>query len=114
MIYLFYLLAVLWSLGCFIIPLIMGISMFADREPALGATLILLGWPAGCLFAYVPWALISEAQSPDLATLKKSEWVCAQSHPVTTTTYIMTGKVLVPVTNTHQECDQYNRSNRYE
>jgi hypothetical protein len=48
---------------------------------------------------------IDYVQGPDLATLKKSEWYCSDSH--SETTYVMSGKVLVPITS--DVCDEYSR-----
>ena len=109
MIYFVYLLTTLWSLGCFGLPLWAAWSLWDDGDNGLAVAIGLMAWPIGCLLAVLPWAFISEAQSSDLATLKKNEWFCSQSHPVTTTTYVKSGSVMVPVTSTHQVCDQYNR-----
>lgn len=111
MIYCAYFLSALWSVGCVVIPLWAGFSLVQDRcDRGLGISVLLVGFPLGCLFAMAPWAFIADIQSPNLATLKKGQWVCSQSHQVTSTTYVKSGSVLVPVTNTNRVCDQYRRT----
>lgn len=105
-----YALAGLWFLGCTVLPLYAAVSLFQDRDTGLGAAVLLIGFPLGCLIAVLPVALIEESQSPDLATLKKNEWVCSASHSVSTTTYVKSGSVMVPVTSRHQECDVYSKA----
>jgi hypothetical protein len=41
--------------------------------------------------------------------LDQRDWACVATHKETTTTYVMTGKVAVPVTSTRRVCDQYAR-----
>ena len=110
MMYFVYLLCVLWSLGCFGLPLWAGFSMVRDPwDRGMGIAILLLGWPIGCFIAVLPWAFIAQERSPDLATLKKNEWACSASHTQITTTYVMVGKVMTPMVQSHQVCDQYNR-----
>ena len=70
---------------------------------------LLIGWPLACLIGTLPWAFFASQQSPVLAILKKNEWICFSQHTVVTTTSVMSGKVMVPVVQSHQVCDQYNR-----
>lgn len=56
-------------------------------------------------FVLIPFAVLQEENSPDLATLKKKDFICTSSHKETT--WVMAGKVLVPLTN--EVCDQYGR-----
>lgn len=102
-------LAAMWSLGCFFLPLKGVYHLWQDNETALCLALLLIGWPLCIVIGILPWMVYAENQSPDLATLKKNEWTCSQSHTVVTTTMIMAGKTMVPVVTSHQECDQYNK-----
>ena len=81
------------------------IKMVCEESIILGLALAVVLY--GFLFAIV-YSVCEEAKSPTF-TLGKADWVCTRSHTVTTTTYIMTGKVLVPTTSSHNECDQYQR-----
>lgn len=104
------LLCCFWSAGCFGLPLWGAWTMIQDSyDRGTGIATLLIGWPIGCFLATLPWTLIAQEQSPDLATLKKNEWFCTAHHTVVTTTMVMSGKVMVPVTSSHQVCDQYNR-----
>jgi hypothetical protein len=58
----------------------------------------LTGLPIACLLAFIPFAMIADAESPILVSLRKGEWECTASHRV------FVGKTLVT------KCDQYNRS----
>jgi len=105
-----YALSAMWAVGCFVLPL-WGAWVFfreGDTAPALGVLFIV--FPLCVLMGAAPWAFIKQGASPDLATLKKNEWVCTEAHYVTTTTYVKSGSVLVPVTSRSEVCDQYNRT----
>jgi len=43
-------------------------------------------------------------------TLDLRGWSCQKYYEYGTTTYIITGKVLVPVYQYHKDCTQYNRN----
>ncbi len=58
--------------------------------------------------AFVFVALAVDAQSPTIS-IRKDQWECTKSVDVTTTTYVQSGKVLVPMTITSQECTTYVR-----
>ena len=49
-----------------------------------------------------------QSTSP-IFSLYKNQWNCTQSKNVTTTTYNLVGKVMVPITSTHEECIQYTK-----
>ena len=51
----------------------------------------------------------TEAKSPKLE-LVKTEWSCTKTIGVTSTMFIKSGDVLVPVPTTHQECITYERN----
>jgi hypothetical protein len=107
-----YALATMWGVGCIGLPLWVVWAMWreGDRGPAIA--ILLLGLPLGALLAllaFLPWTLVKRDNSPNLATLKKSEWVCAEAHYVTSTTYVKSGSVMVPVNSRSKVCDQYNR-----
>lgn len=54
-------------------------------------------------FAYM------DAHEPNF-TLKKAEWHCTASHPETTTTYVMSGKIAIPITTTNTVCNQWTEN----
>ena len=96
-----YLLSALWSFGCIALPLYMVVTLWRDGDHILSVILAAIALPIAFLLGAVPWALIAEQASPDLAVLKREEWVCANS----TTTYVIVGKVLAPTTR----CIEYRR-----
>jgi hypothetical protein len=110
MIYVAYFMATLWTAGCFSLPLWVTLTLFEEGDKAGALAALCIGWPLGCLLGLLPWALIMEEESPDLATLKKAQWYCAQSHEETTTTFVMVGKVMVPHYNRRIVCDEYKRN----
>lgn len=65
--------------------------------------------PLAALLAAAPFALIAHESGPKLATLLQSDWQCTAAHQETTTSYVQTGKVMVPVTSTSNVCDSYGR-----
>ena len=98
----FYILATMWSAGCIIAPLWGAWSVWRNDGHLLVALVITtLVLPLGVAGAVAPWAFIVQEQSPDLATLKKNEWVCTASHQQT----VLIGRVVSQQT----VCDQYSR-----
>jgi hypothetical protein len=69
---------------------------------ALIVALVFVGLPA------LGYALWKDAHSPTF-TLKKNEWACTQSHERPITTYVQSGKVLIPITSYERVCDTYER-----
>ena len=104
-----YILASMWLVGCVVAPLWAAIVTWQDDDNLICFLVLSIGLPLGCLLGILPWALIAENRSPDLATLKKNEWVCSASHVESSTTYVMSGKIMVPITSNDTVCDQYNR-----
>ena len=102
-------LMVLWTIGCTIGPFLSSWWLFNEESPFAAAFMLLITLPLGCVLASIPWILYGQEVSPNLAILKKNEWVCSASHTETTTTYIKSGSVMVPITNHIQVCDQYNK-----
>ena len=98
-------LSVMFSLGCVGGTLFFGYYLWTDREKMFSLLIIFIGLPVACLVAALPWALLDRAGRPDLATLKKLEWHCTDSHQEVTV--VTTGRVVVPINQS--VCDQYER-----
>lgn len=94
-----------WSTGCCLAPLAISKETDWRYEPVSAALVLMLGLPLGVMLALIPWAMWAHAASPDLATLKRSEWACSASHRETT--YVQSGKVLAPLSS--DVCDAYQR-----
>lgn len=103
-------LAAMWSLGCVGGPLWMAVTSIREGDRAIGLACLTIGFPVGSLLACLPWAFMTQANSPDLVTLKKNEWACVASHTQTTMVASSTGKIttMIPVTTTI--CDAYGRT----
>jgi len=102
-------LAALFTFGCVVMPVYAAIWLWNDRERGPAIVCMTIVWPITIVIGALPWLAYADSQSPVLATLHKNEWLCAASHSVTTTTYVKSSNVLVPMTTTHQVCDQYAR-----
>lgn len=63
---------------------------------------ICVGLPLGL------YALVMDSQSPTMQ-LRKADWACTQSQTIPITTYVMSGKVMVPITTYTSQCNQWNR-----
>ena len=50
----------------------------------------------------------TKAQSPTIA-LRKTEWECTGTRQESTTTYVQSGKVMVPITTYHDVCVEYTK-----
>lgn len=109
MTYFIYLLSALWSIGCIGLVVWCVVWLFDEEGPLIAFFIGCVALPIGVLLAVLPWAAIEDASSPDLVTLKKNAWFCSASHTVVTTTMVASGKVMVPVTTSHQVCDRYDR-----
>lgn len=109
-----YAIMALWSLGCFFLPLVAGYILIRDKFSRWeGVFVICVAWPVGCALAVLPWIMAADTKSPDLAVLKKNEWQCTVRHTQTVTTYVQSGKIMVPITNVLRVCDQYSRKGNH-
>lgn len=61
--------------------------------------------------AFFVWigVLIYKDMRAETFALRKDSWACSMSHTETTTTYIQSGKTLVPMFSTSTVCDQWSR-----
>ena len=63
-----------------------------------------------CIFLLViPFVIYADSQSPTFS-LKKSDWGCSHTHIEQSTTYVMSGQVMIPITSQENVCDQYSRA----
>jgi hypothetical protein len=105
---LLYLLAAAWAVGT-----LGGVFMFLRDmcETAIGRVFgACIGVPIWAVLGLGPVALVQHESGPVLATLLKSEWRCTASHAETTTSFVKSGDVMVPITSTTNVCDAYGRS----
>ena len=102
MMILWYILAAMWSIGMLSLVITFTYSVWDDVSENIFGILatIGIGVPTALFLVFVPWALIHDAESPNLATLKKANWVCNSSHQE-----IIPGKT--PMMKT--VCDNYFR-----
>lgn len=56
----------------------------------------------------IPYHLFRESQK-ETFSLRKGEWGCTASHRENMTTYVMAGKVMVPIHNPTTVCDQWTK-----
>lgn len=54
------------------------------------------------------FAFMIDSKSPTIS-LKKNEFECTESHKHTSTTFVMSGKVMIPITSIIDICDNYHR-----
>lgn len=106
--YLLYILAGGWSLTLTICA-IWGIAEGWSDSALMGLISTFVIGPLVGFIAAAPWLIWSDAESPDLVTLKKHEWVCVARHSETTMMPIATGKTTTMVPQTTEVCDQYSR-----
>ena len=74
--YVVYFFATLWSLGCVFLPLWALGVLWSERDFGPAVVTVTIVWPICCLLSILPWDFVLDNQSPDLAVLKKDEWVC--------------------------------------
>lgn len=55
----------------------------------------------------IPVALYAEYKAEKFY-LRKDQWTCTASRLETSTTYIQSGNVMVPITSTHKHCTQWS------
>lgn len=73
----------------------------------LMVALVLVTFAAMCAGVYYgcDWLIYHRNDpSPETFELRKDEWTCANHKTYTTTTMVMSGKVMVPITTTHVDC----------
>jgi hypothetical protein len=109
MITILYFLAVLWAGGTLGACIAMGMDRYV-ADTAIGKTIFFaIVLPVWCILGVGPIFLIKHETGPELAVLLRSDWECSASHNVTSTTYVQSGKIMVPMTSTHSVCDLYGR-----
>jgi hypothetical protein len=99
----------MWSIGCTIGLIGVIWITIDDRDYGLTALALFLGGPVAIIIGALPWMFLEDASSPNLATLKKGEWVCTNSHTVVTGVPISTGKTTTIMPQSHKVCDSYTR-----
>lgn len=108
MIWLFYILGAFWSLAC-IVGLFWLLGIAWEEGGLAGFVITGFTLPIGLALTVLPWTIIEQETGPDLTTLKKGEWVCTAKHTTTSTTYVQSGNVMVPMVSEIDVCDQYTR-----
>lgn len=79
-------------------------NFFMDKVvPLLGMSII-----AAIVLAVpvIGYALYKDSQSPTFA-LRKDSWACSASVERSTTTYVQSGNVMVPITTYYKHCTQW-------
>jgi hypothetical protein len=63
------------------------------------------------LLLSIPYAMYQmwKGDNSPTVSLNKSEWACTQTQTIPVTTYILSGKVMVPITTYSRSCTQWNR-----
>lgn len=107
MIYVLYTLAAMWALGTAGVAIYFVVEEVTFAITKVIVTLLLI--PMWFVIGVIPLTYVHEKSGPKLATLLKSEWQCVNSHSEQSTTYVQSGKVMVPVTSTTDVCDAYGR-----
>ena len=73
--------------------------------PALVVLIVLAVFIGLPMMLYAEW---QQSKSPTF-TLHKNEWACTQMQRVPITTYVTSGKVMVPITTYSDECHQWSK-----
>lgn len=104
----YYALMLMWFLGC--LGALWAMLYYLWDEGSHVATIVLglIGVPAALVIGALPYGLYLDSSGPTIE-LQKSEWSCTRAHKETTTSYVMSGKVMVPITTTDDVCDAYER-----
>lgn len=83
---------------------------FADEHimpwMAVGLMVLCVGMLLG--LPVLIYCAIKSDNSPTIS-LRKADWACTQSQTIPITTYVMSGKVMVPITTYMHQCQQWNR-----
>lgn len=108
---LIYGLSALWSLGCIGLSVWSIVWTLRENEWVMAAVAGFIGLPIAALLAIMPWAFIAQTQSPNLAVLKKNEWVCTETRTETTMMPVATGRTTTIVPTIHSVCIVYARTN---
>lgn len=59
------------------------------------------------LILYAPYYFLMESKRPEFS-LKKDDWSCSRVHEYTSTTMVVSGKIMVPQMITHHDCEQWS------
>ena len=70
--------------------------------------MVLFGMTALAFVLLLVLGAVEEAKSP-VFTLHKNEWVCSMEHTQVNTTFMLSGKTMIPLTTSVTICDRYDR-----
>lgn len=82
-----------------------GLTSYGDQWLAAIGALILVFTLGGVM---VIWGEVRSAAHAQTVTLRLDYWACTDDHDAVTTTYVLAGKVMVPVTSHSRVCDQWS------
>ena len=105
--YILYILAILWALGSFGMACMLVFDKWNSRTGTIVG--ILVGIPIWMLLGVAPIYFVYEHYSEGEFTLAKVSWQCTAGHNETSTAYVQSGNVMVPINSTTFICDQYTR-----
>lgn len=94
-----------WAIGCIVIALLVLKWLWCEESPLISICVGLILTPLALLMAALPYLIYAQETSPDLATLKRNEWVCTATR--TRTTYVLVNRTMTPIIS--NECITYNR-----
>ncbi len=105
--FILYLLTSMWAVGTMggFIFLMLEVSDYVLGRAIFAAVVI----PIWVLVGLGPTLYLVSQSGPQLAVLMKADWQCNASHRETSTSYVKSGAVMLPLTVDTDVCDVYGR-----
>ena len=104
-------LCVMWAVGILTGAIILLKSGVEDFTRLGAAVMGCIGIPIAVLIAAMPMVYVMDQQSPDLAVLKKNEWMCSETRTETIMMPVVSGNTTTMVPSVQSVCIQYSRTN---
>lgn len=81
-------------------------------DPILAVIALFIVAPIAIGFIYILWDSWYDYyfREQQYYNLNQKDWVCSASHSVSSTTYVKSGSVMIPVITYNTVCDQYNHN----
>lgn len=104
-------LCVMWAVGILTGAIILLKTVVEDFTRLGAGVMGCIAIPIAVLIAALPMGYVMDQQSPDLAVLKKKEWMCSETRTETIMLPVVSGNTTAMVPSVRSVCVQYTRTN---
>lgn len=104
-------LSIFWAIGTLACMIALVKHLYEDSGNTASVIGFCVLFPLSAVIAALPFALILESRSPNLAVLKKNEWACTSTRTETFLMPVVSGNNTTMVPSVRSVCIRYSRTN---